>query len=90
MNKEWVCECCKYTTNKKQTYERHLLSTKHLKQSSPVKTDNKRENPSEFNKKLLESIAIMEEKHKREIEKLTAKYEDQIQRQEEIIKSLKQ
>ena len=85
----WVCECCKYDGTSKRNYERHLLSTKHLKQSSPVKTDNKRENPAEFNKKLLESIAIMEEKHKQEIEKLTAKYEDQIKRQAEIIKSLK-
>jgi|694.fasta_scaffold75308_4 hypothetical protein len=30
MNKEWICESCNYKTNKKQTYERHLLTNRHL------------------------------------------------------------
>jgi hypothetical protein len=30
MNKEWICESCNYKTNTKQTYERHLLTNRHL------------------------------------------------------------
>ena len=92
MNKEWLCKCCKYKTNKKQTYERHLLSTKHLKNNTTLKTDRKRENPAVFNEKLIKSLEEMKEIYETRmniaLQNLTTEYEFKLETLRKTINSL--
>jgi hypothetical protein len=59
------CKCCNYTTIKKQTYERHLLSVKHLKKENNL--GNKRENHADMNVRLLEYIKASEASRETEL-----------------------
>jgi hypothetical protein len=66
----WNCEICNKSFGAKQTYQRHLLSSKHIKTSNTrTGCDTKRENPSVLNDRLLKSIEGLKEQHKKAREK---------------------
>lgn len=79
------CTCCNYTTIKKQTYERHLLSVKHLKKTNDM--GNKRENHAEMNKRLLEYIKDSEASREEEMLKARQKDLEYIAELKEVIKN---
>jgi len=81
----YKCECCQYETVRKLNYDRHLLSSKHLKKSLIIQNDGKKENPAILNQKLIGEINRMERKHTQEISRL----KDQIERQSQHILELK-
>jgi hypothetical protein len=75
----YICQCCEYETVRKLNYDRHLLSSKHLKKSLIIQNDGKKENPAILNQKLIGEINRMERKHTQEINKLKDRIEIQAQ-----------
>jgi hypothetical protein len=66
----WNCEICNKSFGAKQTYKRHLLSSKHIKTSNTASgCDTKRENPSILNARLLKCIEGLNKNHKKVREK---------------------
>ena len=81
----YKCECCQYETVRKLNYDRHLMSSKHIKKNLVVPNDGKKENPGSLNQKLMNKINQMEKKHTQEISRL----KDQIEGQSQQILELK-
>ena len=85
----YICKCCEYETSLKTNYNRHLLSSKHLKKSSSLNFDNKKENPAVLNQKLIEGIEIMKENYEIKLKKQEQLYKEQIEGQAKQILRLK-
>lgn len=71
------CKCCNYKTNRKLNYERHMVSSKHIKMEEGEKNPTK-ENPTIFKKRLMRENNDLKEVHKVEIEWLKEKHKIEI------------
>jgi len=66
----YICKCCEYETVRKLNYDRHLLSSKHIKKHLEVPNDGKKENPACLNQKLMGEINMLNRKYTKQIKKL--------------------
>ena len=86
----YICKCCEYETGLKTNYTRHLLSSKHLKKSSSLTFDDKKENPGVLNRRLIDGMEIMKENYELKLKKQEQMYKDQIEGQAKQILRLKE
>jgi len=66
----YICKCCEYETERKLNYNRHLLSSKHIKKHLEVPNNEKKENPAILNQKLMGEINMLNRKYTKQIREL--------------------